>query len=108
MNTGWTGGPYGIGKRIALKYTRAIVNAILDEKLDKAHLRYDEIFNLYVPVSCPNVPAEVMDPRKSWKDDLQYLRKANRLAEMFVKNFEKFGKDASYLVKAGPLPASFK
>lgn len=102
VNTGWIGGPYGIGKRIELKYTRAMVKEALDGTLDNIPRRKDEIFDLDVPLSCPGVAPEVLDQKKMWKDELEYERQAKKLARMFVKNFEKFGEAAGELVKSGP------
>nr|WP_226986968.1 phosphoenolpyruvate carboxykinase (ATP) [Candidatus Nitrososphaera evergladensis] len=102
VNTGWIGGPYGIGKRIELKYTRAMVTAALDGTLDSIQGQKDEIFNLDVPLSCPGVPPEVLDQKRMWKEKLEYEKQAKKLASMFIKNFEKFGDVAKRLSVAGP------
>jgi phosphoenolpyruvate carboxykinase (ATP) len=102
VNTGWIGGPYGIGKRIELKYTRAMVSAALNGTLDVVPRRIDQIFNLDVPVSCPDVPSEYLDQRKMWPNESEYEVQAKRLARMFIKNFEKFGEVAKTLSVAGP------
>jgi phosphoenolpyruvate carboxykinase (ATP) len=102
INTGWTGGPYGIGKRMNLPYTRAMVTAAINGELDKVALKRHDIFNLQMPVSCPGVPAEVLDPRNTWSDKDRYDAAARRLALLFVKNFEKFGNVQKEIVEAGP------
>jgi len=102
VNTGWTGGSYGIGKRIDLKHTRAIVSAILDGTIDKTKFRKDGIFNLEIPDSCPSVPSEILDPINAWQKKNEYEINAKKLAKMFIKNFEKFGKSEESIVKAGP------
>ena len=102
INTGWSGGPYGTGKRIALEYTRAIVNAALAGKLDNVKTEIDPIFGLAVPVHVEGVPATVLNPRRTWPDSSAYDRQANKLAAMFRENFEKFGKVDAATVNAGP------
>jgi len=95
INTGWSGGEYGTGQRIKLKYTRAMITAALTGKLDNVETKTHEIFGLHMPVSCPDVPAEILDPRNTWADRAAYDKKATSLAEEFVKNFEKFAGSAS-------------
>ncbi len=90
INTGWTGGPYGTGSRMKLKYTRAIITAALDGKLDKVSYHTDPIFSMSIPDSCPDVPAELLDPRNTWNDKNAYDEKATYLAGLFVKNFTKY------------------
>jgi phosphoenolpyruvate carboxykinase (ATP) len=103
VNTGWSGGPYGVGQRIKLPVTRAIVKAILDGVLKKAEMKQDPIFGVRVPTSCPEVPSEVLEPRKTWKDTAAYDRKARELAAMFEKNFKEEASDAPAEVgEAGP------
>src|SRR5919108_811978 len=92
INTGWTGGPYGIGKRMNLTYTRAMVTAALNGKIDQMNTKHHQIFNLDMPTACPGVPNEVLNPRNTWSDKDKYDAAARRLAALFVKNFEKFGK----------------
>src|SRR5574341_162617 len=104
INTGWTGGPYGIGKRMNLPYTRAMVTAAINGDIDKVPLKHLDIFNLEMPVSCPNVPAEVLDPRNTWHDRDEYNSAARRLAALFAKNFDKFGSVSKEIVNAGPRP----
>ena len=103
VNTGWTGGPYGVGKRMKIAHTRAMINAALAGQLDKAEYRTDPIFNVEVPTSCPGVPEEVLDPRKTWPDGKAYDEQAKKLAAMFAENFKRFEKDVPAAVKAaGP------
>ena len=90
VNTGWTGGPYGVGNRMKLKYTRAMITAALDGKLDTVSFEKHPIFGLNMPTSCENVPSEVLNPRNTWKDQKEYDKKALELAASFKKNFEKF------------------
>jgi phosphoenolpyruvate carboxykinase (ATP) len=102
INTGWTGGPYGIGKRMNLTYTRAMVTAAIKGKIEEVTLKHHKIFNLDMPTSCSGVPDEVLDPRNTWSDKDKYDAAARRLAALFVKNFEKFGNMPKEIVKAGP------
>ena len=103
VNTGWSGGPYGVGKRMKLGYTRAMVRAALAGQLDQVPTQTDELFGLAVPTQVPGVPAEVMRPRDTWADGAAYDAQAKKLAEMFRKNFEKFGPNISpAIASAGP------
>jgi phosphoenolpyruvate carboxykinase (ATP) len=90
VNTGWTGGPYGEGSRMKLKYTRAMISAALNGQLDNVEFIKHERFGMAIPVSCPGVPAEVLNPRNTWADKNAYDEKAKYLAGLFVKNFEKY------------------
>jgi phosphoenolpyruvate carboxykinase (ATP) len=90
VNTGWVGGPYGIGKRISIRYTRAMLNAALSGKLNNVEYTTDPIFGFRVPKTCPDVPAEVLDPSSSWHDKKVYLQRYRALASRFVDNFKKF------------------
>ena len=90
INTGWTGGPYGVGNRMKLKYTRAMINAALDGKLDHVDYITHPIFKLAMPTSCENVPTEVLNPRDTWTDKELYDVKAVELAQKFHKNFKTF------------------
>ncbi|MGH2819254.1 MAG: phosphoenolpyruvate carboxykinase (ATP) [Actinomycetota bacterium] len=90
LNTGWSGGPYGVGQRFDIDHTRAMVYAATSGALDGVETRRHPILNLDVPVSCPGVPAEVLDPKSTWADQDAYDEKARELAHMFVKNFERF------------------
>ena len=104
VNTGWTGGPYGVGTRMKIAYTRAMINAALFGALDGVGYDRDPIFNLDVPSSCPGVPSEVLTPRNTWADKAAYDDQAKKLAQMFVDNFAKFESTASPAVKAaGPI-----
>lgn len=102
VNTGWSGGPYGVGKRIKIKYSRAMVTAALTGALDIVKYRHDDLFNLDIPIECPDVPADILDPKNTWVDKDSYDLSAKKLAQMFVDNFKKF-KDVSNDIKnAGP------
>jgi phosphoenolpyruvate carboxykinase (ATP) len=101
VNTGWSGGKFGVGKRMSLKITRALVNAALDGRLNKVDFVTEPTFGLSIPVSCPDVPAEILNPRNSWADKEAYDRTAADLAARFEANFQKF--DASEAIHAaGP------
>ena len=102
INTGWSGGPYGVGKRMSIKLTRAIVTAALNGDLEKAEFRHDEIFNLLVPTSCPVLPDDVLNPRNVWADKAAYDAKAKDLASRFFKNFTKYQNMPKHIVDAGP------
>lgn len=91
VNTGWSGGPYGVGERIKLRYTRAMVNAAIDGRLEQAAFAPDPVFGLMVPAACPDVPAEILSPRNTWADPAAYDRQARELAGRFARNFERFG-----------------
>jgi phosphoenolpyruvate carboxykinase (ATP) len=90
VNTGWSGGPYGVGKRMDIAHTRAMVRAALSGELRQVPTRHDALFNLEVPVSCPNVPSEVLEPRRTWADPAKYDQYALKLAAMFRANFSRF------------------
>lgn len=90
LNTGWSGGAPGIGKRIALKDTRAMVNAVLNGSLAKSQFKKDPVFSVSVPQSCPEVPSELLTPKQAWKDKGAYEIAALKLALLFKKNFEQF------------------
>jgi phosphoenolpyruvate carboxykinase (ATP) len=102
INTGWSGGPYGIGKRIALEHTRSIVNEVLAGTLDSAKTQTDPIFGLAVPVAINGVPPNVLKPRATWKDGAAYDAQAKKLAAMFRDNFEKFENVDAAIKNAGP------
>ncbi len=93
LNTGWSGGPYGTGKRISIKHTRALLDAALAGQLDEGKVEYEQhpVFNLKVPKSCPGVPSEILDPRSTWADKAAYDEQAGKLRDMFRKNFEEKG-----------------
>lgn len=103
VNTGWTGGPYGIGKRIKISYTRTMVEALLNGKLDKVECGIDPIFGFNFLLSCPNVPDEVLNPRSSWANPGEYDQQHRRLAELFINNFEKYADSVpAHVTSAGP------
>jgi phosphoenolpyruvate carboxykinase (ATP) len=102
VNTGWSGGPYGAGKRIDLDYTRAIVNAALTGELDKVKTHTDPVFGLAVPTEVKGVPAKVLNPRETWQDPAAYDAQAKKLARMFRENFEKIGNVDAATKNAGP------
>jgi phosphoenolpyruvate carboxykinase (ATP) len=90
INTGWTGGPYGVGSRMKLPLTRAMITAALNGELNTVGFDAHPVFGYQMPVSCPNVPAELLNPRNTWADKAAYDAQANKLANMFVKNFEQY------------------
>lgn len=90
INTGWSGGSYGVGSRIKLKFTRAMITAALTGQLDKVKFQTLPVFNLSVPESCPEVPAEILNPRNTWADKEDYDNTINKLAGEFVKNFTQY------------------
>jgi phosphoenolpyruvate carboxykinase (ATP) len=103
VNTGWTGGPPGVGSRIKLAYTRRMVRAALAGHLDRVATRTDPVFGLEVPERIEGIPAEVLDPRRTWADGAAYDAQAHRLADMFVKNFTAFEAEVGpEVVEAGP------
>jgi phosphoenolpyruvate carboxykinase (ATP) len=103
VNTGWTGGPYGVGKRMSITYTRAMVAAALDGSLARVRTKADPIFGVHVPVSCPGVPDEVLWPRNTWADKDAYDATARNLARRFQENFSKFAASVTEEVRnAGP------
>ena len=104
VNTGWVGGKFGVGKRISIRHTRNLLNAALEGKLDKVKYRKDKLFGFEVPLSCPEVPEEVLEPSNSWGDKNEYWKKYDALAARFIENFKLFANDTSEEVKkAGPV-----
>ncbi|NWF68931.1 MAG: phosphoenolpyruvate carboxykinase (ATP) [Chloroflexi bacterium] len=101
INTGWTGGPYGVGRRMSLPHTRAIVSAVLSGALKDVELRQDPTFGFMVPLRAPDVPADILDPRNTWHDKAAYDAKAADLARQFRENFETFADQAGADVLAG-------
>ncbi len=101
INTGWTGGAYGTGQRMKLKYTRAMITAALNGELDNVEYVNHKVFGLAKPQSCPGVPAEILNPRNTWEDKDAYDTKALELADAFRKNFAKFEEFASDEIMAG-------
>jgi len=103
VNTGWVGGPYGVGKRISIRYTRALLNAALNGKLDNVKYKKDPIFGFEMPLECPDVPADVLDPSSSWSDGKEYDKKYKQLAQRFIENFGKFADQTpKEVIEAGP------
>ncbi|MFS0574526.1 phosphoenolpyruvate carboxykinase (ATP) [Sporosarcina sp. 179-K 3D1 HS] len=101
VNTGWTGGVYGVGKRMDLKYTRAMVRAALAGKLNDVETEVNEIFGLQMPTAIEGVPSEVLNPRNAWADPAAYDEKAKELADLFRENFKKFGHVSEEIVQEG-------
>lgn len=103
VNTGWTGGAYGSGSRIKLAYTRAMISAALDGKLDAVAYETHPVFGVAVPTSCPGVPAEILNPRNTWADGEAYDKAAVQLAQQFVNNFQKYASGVTKeVLAAGP------
>jgi phosphoenolpyruvate carboxykinase (ATP) len=103
VNTGWSGGPYGIGRRMDIEVSRAIVTAIQAGALDEVRCSSDNLFGLPVPQSCPGVPSKLLDPRGTWPDPGQYSTKASELARLFQANFDAYAAECSPEVRAaGP------
>ena len=102
VNTGWSGGPYGVGTRIKIKYSRAMVTAALTGALNIVKYRHDDLFNLDIPTEVPDVPPEILDPKNTWTDKDSYDLSAKKLAQMFIENFKKFENVSADIVNAGP------
>ncbi|MGB0837702.1 MAG: phosphoenolpyruvate carboxykinase (ATP) [Flavobacteriaceae bacterium] len=101
VNTGWTGGPYGIGHRMSLKYTRAMINAALEGNLERVSLAEHPIFGLHMPTSCPGVPNELLNPINTWGNKKAYTNKAKELAYSFKKNFKLFENECDTSILSG-------
>ncbi|MCX6323400.1 MAG: phosphoenolpyruvate carboxykinase (ATP) [Sphingobacteriales bacterium] len=95
INTGWSGGPYGIGHRMKLPYTRAMITAALEGKLDQVEFEAHPVFGMLMPTSCPDVPAEILNPRNTWADKDSYDSKAKVLGAEFINNFKKYANGVS-------------
>ncbi len=103
VNTGWTGGPFGIGKRMGIAHTRAALRAALSGALDNVETMREPVFGLEIPLTCPDVPSEFLIPRNTWSDKSAYDAMANELAGRFQKNFADVGKGAAKVIEAaGP------
>jgi phosphoenolpyruvate carboxykinase (ATP) len=103
VNTGWSGGAYGVGERIDLPHTREMVRAAIAGKLDEVETHADPVFGLNMPASVPGVPDEILDPRETWDDKDAYDEQAKKLADLFKENFEKFeGEVEEEVGRAGP------
>jgi phosphoenolpyruvate carboxykinase (ATP) len=106
VNTGWTGGAYGTGKRMSIQHTRALLRAALDGSLAKVEFVKDPFFGLMIPKSLPGVPAEVLNPRETWADKAAYDRTAKELVARFEQNFESFAGAVGEDVKAAAIRAA--
>ena len=105
VNTGWTGGPYGVGNRMVISHTRNMVRAAINGELDGVETVMDPVFRVAVPVSVPGVPDEVLFPRNTWADKAAYDEAARKIAGMFHANFAKYADGVSEAVRnAGPIP----
>ena len=102
VNTGWSGGAYGVGKRIKIKYSRAMVTAAISGALDIVKYRHDDLLNLDIPTEVEGVPSEILDPKHTWVDKDSYDLSAKKLAQMFVENFRKFENVSDEIIEAGP------
>jgi phosphoenolpyruvate carboxykinase (ATP) len=103
INTGWTGGAYGVGHRMKLSYTRAMISAVLNGYLDTVETTVDPVFGFAIPKKVPFVPDEILIPRNTWSDKAAYDGKAKFLACLFVKNFEKYAAGVSKeILEAAP------
>ena len=103
VNTGWSGGPYGVGKRIKIKYSRAMVTAAINGSLNIVKYKHDDLFNLDIPTEVPDVPSDILDPKNTWADKGSYDLSAKKLSWMFVENFKKFQNVAPEIMNAGPV-----
>jgi phosphoenolpyruvate carboxykinase (ATP) len=105
VNTGWVGGPYGVGQRISIRHTRGLLDAVLGGKLCGVEFGRDPVFGFQVPKSCDGVPAGVLSPADSWSDKARYTQKYRELAARFSENFKKFESSCPAEVRAaGPKP----
>ena len=95
VNTGWTGGGYGVGSRMKLEYTRAMITAALEGKLDRVHYRPHAVFGMIIPEECPGVPSQILNAESTWKDKDAYTKTASKLARYFIENFEKYKEKVS-------------
>jgi phosphoenolpyruvate carboxykinase (ATP) len=103
VNTGWSGGAYGTGSRMPLRFTRAIIDGIHSGRLQSAPTVHDELMNLAVVSACDGVPAEMMQPRLSWRDTSAFVETSRKLAARFRKNFEQYAPEVSHdVISAGP------
>ena len=103
LNTGWVGGPYGVGKRISIKHTRALLSAAIQGDLKNVEYYVDPVFGFEVPQSAPEVPESVLYPVESWPNKKDYDAKYKQLAARFIDNFKKFAPDCPESVRnAGP------
>ena len=104
VNTGWSGGGYETGKRMPLSYTRAMITAALTDELDEVSYRVNPFFGVQVPISCPGVPAALLDPQDAWTDKVAYHKAATRLCGHFIENFKQYVSRVSLeILMAGPV-----
>lgn len=103
VNTGWSGGVYGVGSRVSIKYTRALVSAAVNGDLDNVEFHEHPIFKIWVPNAVPGVPTEILDPVKTWSDSQEYEKQAKYLAKLFVENFSKYVNVPEEVTAAGPV-----
>jgi phosphoenolpyruvate carboxykinase (ATP) len=106
LNTGWTGGAYGVGKRISISTSRRLLTAAINGSLRSAPMRTDPFFGFTVPVEMETVRADILDPRSRWSDKDAYDAQARMLVNLFIENFAKFGEEARDLAEAGPKASS--
>ena len=103
VNTGWTGGSFGVGKRISIEHTRALLNAALSGKLQKVEYHKDPVFGFDVPKTCEGVPAEILDPANTWPSREEYYKKYDALAARFIENFKLMMRECpEHVLEAGP------
>jgi len=104
VNTGWTGGPFGVGKRMSIQHTRTLLNAALDGKLDKVEYWTDPVFKVAIPVQCEGVPDKVLKPEQTWENPAAYKDKRRMLAALFIENFKKYAAGCPpEILNAGPV-----
>ena len=103
INTGWIGGSYGVGKRIPLNHTRAILDAIHSGELKKSSFEEFPVFKLHIPTTCPGVPPDILHPERSWKDPGLFRKTLEKLSNLFIENFESYADRAGdNVLRAGP------
>ena len=104
INTGWSGGAYGTGSRMKLSYTRSMITAAMNGQLNDVAYEAHPVFGMLMPKTVPNVPSEILVPRNTWADKEAYDKKANELAQLFVKNFAKYADQANAeILSAAPV-----
>lgn len=109
INTGWSGGGYGVGNRMKLSYTRAMITAALNGELDQVEFEKHPVFGMLMPKMCPGVPKELLHPRYTWADRAAYDQAASKLAEMFIQNFEKYAAGVSNeILQSAPNPKGYQ
>jgi phosphoenolpyruvate carboxykinase (ATP) len=103
INTGWVGGPYGVGKRISIRHTRALLSAVLNGELLDVDYYTDPLFGFQVPKTCPDVPEDVLYPADAWPNEEEYWKKYRQLVARYIDNFKKFASDCPpEVAEAGP------